>query len=409
MPKRRCAAAARPKSRSASGTQPSTAAGRCPASRTPAHPTIRRGKFVWWRARMLGGRTNHWGRISLRNGPYDFKPHTRDGLGFDWPMSYEDLAPYYDKVEMLIGVYGANDGLENTPNSPPGVLLPPPEAARQRPAHPAARRESSAFPSIAGHRAVLTQRARPRAPAEAAASRQREGAEDPRAPTCRSAPPASSPRPAAAAARSGLTTSRPPCTCRRRWTPATSTSSPTPWCAPSPSAPTARAEGVIFIDRKTGAEHRVKARVVVLAASALESVRILLNSGVANSAAARSANTSWTPWARTSAARCRCSRTCRCTTKTASTACTCTRRGGCTRSSSPGKLGFARGYHIEFGGGRTMPGMGTAVGPRVAQRRQLRQEVQGRRAPLLRLVRGLRRPRRDDPERRLLRRARSRR
>ena len=64
-------------------------------------------QFVWWRARMLGGRTNHWGRISLRNGPYDFKPHTRDGLGFDWPMSYEDLAPYYDKVEMLIGVYGA--------------------------------------------------------------------------------------------------------------------------------------------------------------------------------------------------------------------------------------------------------------------------------------------------------------
>ena len=76
---------------------------------------------------MLGGRTNHWGRISLRNGPYDFKPHSRDGLGFDWPMGYEDLAPYYDKVEMLIGVYGANEGLENTPNSSPGVLLPPPK------------------------------------------------------------------------------------------------------------------------------------------------------------------------------------------------------------------------------------------------------------------------------------------
>ncbi|HXE51640.1 MAG TPA: FAD-binding protein, partial [Tepidisphaeraceae bacterium] len=44
-----------------------------------------RQKFTWWRPRMLGGRTNHWGRISLRNGPYDFKPRTRDGLGFDWP------------------------------------------------------------------------------------------------------------------------------------------------------------------------------------------------------------------------------------------------------------------------------------------------------------------------------------
>lgn len=76
---------------------------------------------------MLGGRTNHWGRIALRNGPYDFKPYSRDGLGFDWPISYEDVAPYYDKVEMLIGVYGTNEGMENTPNSPEGVLQPAPK------------------------------------------------------------------------------------------------------------------------------------------------------------------------------------------------------------------------------------------------------------------------------------------
>ena len=55
-------------------------------------------QFEWWRARMMGGRTNHWGRISLRNGEYDFKPRTRDGLGFDWPLGYDDVAPYYDKV-----------------------------------------------------------------------------------------------------------------------------------------------------------------------------------------------------------------------------------------------------------------------------------------------------------------------
>ena len=67
-------------------------------------------RFMWWRARMLGGRTNHWGRIALRNGAYDFKPRSRDGLGFDWPISYADVAPYYDKVEMLIGVYGTNKG-----------------------------------------------------------------------------------------------------------------------------------------------------------------------------------------------------------------------------------------------------------------------------------------------------------
>jgi len=77
----------------------------------------------WWRARMLGGRTNHYGRISLRMGPYDFKPYSRDGKGFDWPITYEDLAPYYDKAEELIGVFGSKEGLENTPD---GKFLPPP-------------------------------------------------------------------------------------------------------------------------------------------------------------------------------------------------------------------------------------------------------------------------------------------
>jgi choline dehydrogenase-like flavoprotein len=72
---------------------------------------------------MLGGRTNHWGRISLRMGEYDFKPKSRDGLGFDWPMTYQDVAPYYDKVEELIGVFGSKEGLENTPD---GVFMPPP-------------------------------------------------------------------------------------------------------------------------------------------------------------------------------------------------------------------------------------------------------------------------------------------
>ncbi len=69
-----------------------------------AAATERENKFTWWRARMLGGRTNHWARHALRNGPYDFKGRRRDGLGFDWPIDYDDLAPYYDRVEMLIGV-----------------------------------------------------------------------------------------------------------------------------------------------------------------------------------------------------------------------------------------------------------------------------------------------------------------
>ena len=82
--------------------------------------------FMWWRSRMLGGRTNHWARNSFRMGPYDFKPRTRDGLGVDWPIEYEDLAPYYDKTEAIVGVYGSNDGLENHPDSSPGVLHKPP-------------------------------------------------------------------------------------------------------------------------------------------------------------------------------------------------------------------------------------------------------------------------------------------
>ena len=47
-----------------------------------------------------------WGRIALRFGPLDFKPTRRDGLGYDWPIDYADLAPWYDRVERLIGVTG---------------------------------------------------------------------------------------------------------------------------------------------------------------------------------------------------------------------------------------------------------------------------------------------------------------
>ena len=81
-------------------------------------------KWEWWRARMVGGRTNHWGRISLRFGPKDFKRRSIDGLGDDWPIGYEDVKPYYDKIDKLIGVFGTNEGL---PNDPDGFFLPPPK------------------------------------------------------------------------------------------------------------------------------------------------------------------------------------------------------------------------------------------------------------------------------------------
>lgn len=81
-------------------------------------------KFDWFRSRMLGGRTNHWGRISLRFGPNDFKHRSLDGLGDDWPIGYDDVAPYYDKVDKLIGVFGSK---ENLPNDPDSIFLPPPK------------------------------------------------------------------------------------------------------------------------------------------------------------------------------------------------------------------------------------------------------------------------------------------
>src|SRR5213596_266588 len=81
-------------------------------------------RFRWFRSRIVGGRTNHWGRIALRFAPIDFKSATRDGLGDDWPITYEDLAPYYDKVESYIGVFGTK---ENISSAPDGVFLPPPK------------------------------------------------------------------------------------------------------------------------------------------------------------------------------------------------------------------------------------------------------------------------------------------
>ena len=74
---------------------------------------------------MLGGRTNHWGRVSLRMGPFDFKPKSFDGLGFDWPVTYEEVAPFYDKTEQIVGIFGSKEGLENNPDS--DYFLPPPK------------------------------------------------------------------------------------------------------------------------------------------------------------------------------------------------------------------------------------------------------------------------------------------
>ncbi|HUJ50125.1 MAG TPA: GMC family oxidoreductase [Bryobacteraceae bacterium] len=80
-------------------------------------------KFQWFRSRVIGGRTNHFGRIALRFADYDFAPYSRDGLGTDWPISYDDIAPYYDKAESFIGVTGSKEGIRSAPD---GIFQPCP-------------------------------------------------------------------------------------------------------------------------------------------------------------------------------------------------------------------------------------------------------------------------------------------
>jgi choline dehydrogenase-like flavoprotein len=322
-------------------------------------------QFTWWRSRMLGGRTNHWGRVALRNGPYDFKPRTRDGLGFDWPISYDDVAPYYDKVEMLIGVFGSNENLENTPNSPEGVLQPAPKL-RAGELYTQRHAKKFGMPVVPVHRAILSQRldgprlAAKLHPNNPAAQRVLVQAMSERA-ACFWATPCSR-----------------GCAIRANY------QSPTVHLPPALASGNldlltdamgyrvlmsddGKATGVSYIDRKTREEKTVAARLVVLAASSAESVRMLLNSkspshpaGLANSsglvgkyimdtvgAGLGGQIPAWEnlpphneegagghvyiPW-------------------------------WLYREQHAGKLDFPRGYHVEFMTGRQMPDFATSGG-----------------------------------------------
>jgi choline dehydrogenase-like flavoprotein len=88
------------------------------------HPyTTDPGKpFTWVRARIVGGKTLHWGRLSWRFSDLDFKAASYDGFDADWPIDYKEIAPYYDKAEEWIGVSGNRDGLWWQPD---GNYLPP--------------------------------------------------------------------------------------------------------------------------------------------------------------------------------------------------------------------------------------------------------------------------------------------
>lgn len=220
--------------------------------------------FMWWRSRMLGGRTNHWARNSFRMGPYDFKPYSRDGIGVDWPVSYEEIAPWYDRTEKLVGVYGANLGLENHPDSGRDVLQPPP-ALRVWELFLKAGGDSIGIPVVPARRAIITRQFDERSP-------------------CYWASPCG--RGCGIGAAFQTTTSLIP------WAKATGnlTIQTGAMVYEVMLDATGKASGVRYIDKATGSHREAKGRVVVLAASTGETARILLNSkpngrseGLANS------------------------------------------------------------------------------------------------------------------------------
>jgi choline dehydrogenase-like flavoprotein len=104
---------------------------------------------VWGR----GGKTNVWGRVALRYSDLDFSSAERDGWEISWPIRYKDIAPYYDRVDQLIGVCGGNDNLDSLPGSR-YHLPPPPPRCGERLLQKAA--GSLGIPVVSGRRAVLT-------------------------------------------------------------------------------------------------------------------------------------------------------------------------------------------------------------------------------------------------------------
>ena len=205
--------------------------------------------FDWFRARMYGGRTNHWGRISLRFGPKDFRRKSLDGLGDDWPIAYDDLKPYYDRVDEFIGIFGTNEGL---PNEPDGIFMPPP---KPRCYELLVKKASDRLnvTCVPSRMSIITRPHNGRTACHYCGQCNRG---------CLTHSNFSSP-----------SVLLPPALATKRLTVQTDA-----MAREITVGDDGLANGVIYIDKKTGRENHVRARIVVLAASACESARILLNS-----------------------------------------------------------------------------------------------------------------------------------
>lgn len=218
-------------------------------------------EWRWFRARMLGGRTHHWGRISLRFGPDDFNGRSIDGYGEDWPIEYEDLEPYYDRLDRLVGIFGNEDEYYNEPD---GVFMDPPEPrCYEKLVKQGA--ESLDIPVLSSRLSIITEELNGRQPCHYCAQCNR-----------------------------GCTThsnfSAPPVLLDPALETGNLTLIPNAMARKVTSDEEGRATGVSYVDTDSRREYKVSADVVVLAASACESARLLLNSsstrhpnGLANS------------------------------------------------------------------------------------------------------------------------------
>ena len=209
--------------------------------------------FDWFRARQVGGKSIIWGRQVYRWSDLDFEANLRDGVGVDWPIRYADVAPWYDHVERFIGVSGEALALPHLPDSvfQPAMDMNVVEAAvRDR----LRTKFASSRTMTIGRVAVLTQPLEGRAPCHYCGPCHRG---------CVTLSYFSSVNASLPAARTtGRLTLRPYSIAHTVLY----------------DEKSGRAAGVRVIDPRTRAEHEFRARVVFLCASALESVRILLNS-----------------------------------------------------------------------------------------------------------------------------------
>ena len=214
--------------------------------------------FHWFRARQVGGKSTIWGRQVYRWSDLDFEANARDAIAIDWPIRYADIAPWYDHVERFIGVSGQAEGLAHLPDGP----FLPPMALNCVEQHVRDRVQATFGRDrvvTIGRVANLTAPHHGRAPCHYCGPCHRG---------CITRSYFSSVNATLPAARAtGRLTLRPFSVVRSLVY----------------DAPKRRVTGVRMIDANTKTEREYTARVVFLCASALESARILLNSGLANS------------------------------------------------------------------------------------------------------------------------------